>query len=59
MALTNKGMGITIGDGRLTEFWNHAWLDKQKLSEYVRCPIPKEQQAYKVCDYWKPEIGWD
>jgi len=23
ISLTNKGMGLTVGDGRLTEFWNH------------------------------------
>jgi len=43
VALTNRGMGISIGDGRSTEFWNHVWLDKKKLSEQVRCPIPEEQ----------------
>jgi len=59
MSLTNKGMGLTIGNGRLTEFWNHVWLDKMKLSEHGRCPIPVEHQTRKVCDYWQPEHGWD
>ena len=59
MALTKKGMGFTIGDGRLAEFWNHAWLDKQILREQTRCHIPEAQQGYKVCEYWQPNIGWD
>jgi len=38
---TSKGMGVAIGDGRQTEFWNHRWLDGEKLSEHALHPIPE------------------
>jgi len=59
MELTKKGLGVTIGDGRHTEFWNHIWLDSCALRDRTREPLPMEQQKHKVRDYWHPEMGWD
>jgi len=59
MELTKKGLGITIGDGRTTEFWNHIWLDDYALRDRTQDPVPEDQQRYRVRDYWHPELGWD
>jgi len=33
--LTSKGMGMAIGDGRLTNFWTHKWLDGTLLLDHA------------------------
>jgi len=56
---TKQGLGVAIGDGRQTEFWNHKWLDGKLLREHALCPIPEAQSHFRVCDYWEPRRGWD
>ena len=57
--LTSKGMGMAIGDGRLTNFWTHKWLDGQQLLDHALSQIPEQHYPLRVCDYWLPGSGWD
>jgi len=57
--LTNQGMGVAIGDGQQTEFWNHRWLDGKILREHVIGPIPEAHSLNWVCDYSIQRTGWD
>jgi len=58
LEMTNRGMGVALGDGCLTEFWNHRWLDGKKLSDYALHPIPVRLSSSRVCDFWQPDTGW-
>jgi len=51
MEITTRGLGVTVGDGRHTEFWNHSWLDESKLRDQTRDPVLVDQQRYKVRDH--------
>jgi len=59
MEQTKQGLGVAIGDGRQTEFWNHKWLDGKILRDHVLCPISDAHSFNKVCDYWIQGSGWD
>ena len=57
--LLNQGLGIAIGDGQQTEFWNKKWLDGKILAQQAAQPISEEHQLKRVSDYWQPGMGWD
>jgi len=57
--LLNQGLGMDIGDGRQTEFWNQKWLDGKVLAQQAMRPITDEHRLNQVCDYWQPGMGWD
>jgi len=59
MKLTKQGVGVAIGDGRQTNFWSHKWLDGKKLFEWANGVVPEDHHHKRVCDYWRPNIGWD
>jgi len=56
--LTNQGMGVTLGDGRLTKFWTHKWLDGKTLANYALHPILANLLSSRVRDFWQPDTGW-
>jgi len=58
-AQTNQGLGVAIGDGRQTEFWNHKWLGGKILREHVLCPILNIHASNRGCDYWIHRSGWN
>jgi len=57
--LTKQGMGIAVGDGRHTQFWNHRWLEGKTLVEQSIMAVPDDQLHHRVCDYWSSTGGWD
>ena len=59
MELTTQGMGVGIRDGRHIEFWNHRWLDGQRLIEHAFHPIPEELRSSRVLDFWNSDTGWE
>jgi len=59
MEKTSKGMGVAIGDGRNTEFWNHIWLDGKQLIEHVIRPALDALHSSRVRDFWTPGSGWN
>jgi len=59
MHLTEQGVDIAIGDDRLAKLWVHRWLDGKKLAEQATVEVPAEHLHRRVCEYLKPETGWD
>ena len=57
--LVDQGLGVTVGDGKKTSFWEQRWVDDIKLMDHVQQEIPAEHLNKRVCDYWQPNIGWD
>jgi len=55
--LLDQGLGVAIGDGRHTEFWNQKWLDGKVLAQQALQRIPPEQRLNRACDYWKQGMG--
>jgi len=56
---TQRGVGVTVGDGRQTKFWSHRWLDGIILQEKALSAVPEAQLNKRVCDYWQGDMGWD
>jgi len=42
MESTAKGLGVALGDGRNTNFWEHRWLDGKRLVDHTIIPLPAE-----------------
>jgi len=59
MELINQGIGVAIGDGRQTEFWNHRWLDGKRLIEHAICLVLEDLWSCRVSEFWKPGSGWE
>jgi len=57
--MLNKGLGMEIGDGRHTEFWNHRWTSDTILAHQALRPIPEEHRGRRIRDYWQQGRGWD
>jgi len=57
--LLTHGIGMDIGDGHHTEFWNHKWLDGTVLAQQVIRPLPEEHRLRRMRDYWQQGLGWD
>jgi len=59
MESTEKGLGMALGDGRNTAFWEHRWLDGRRLVDHAIAPIPAPIYYSRVRDFWEPLTGWD
>ena len=57
LKLTKRGVGVAVGDGRQTQFWCHRWIDGLILWDQVISAAPAAQLNYRVCDYWKMDMG--
>jgi len=59
MEMTTQGIGMAIGDGSRTDFWEHRWLDGKRLIEHTHHPISADSTLRRVRDFWDPNVGWD
>jgi len=57
--LSNQGLCVAIGDGRQAQFWQHKWLDGERLLEQASGVVPETHRHKKVSEYWKLDVGWE
>jgi len=56
--LLQRNVGLSIGDGQTTHFWTDPWVLDKPLVDVTTLPVPQEELAQKVSNYWVSGQGW-